>query len=186
MSSGEHKPASGRQRLAPDLACARLHRLHHRRGALRLLRPGGAPGGGAHSQPGLQEVQGQQVDWQIDMDVAGGEHLALMKYWEKCKSFFVCKMLEGMACNAGPLQGQKWLLHGCQLGLFFRNPGPLKDLFAYWGPYWVFISLKRSFFFNFIIMNKTTTEKYIKSCIHLKRSKKIFSGVVLVYKTSKI
>ena len=30
------------------------------------------------------------------------------------------------------------------IGSLFKDPGPFRDLFAKLGPYWVFISLKRS------------------------------------------
>ena len=38
------------------------------------------------------------------------------------------------------------------IGSLFRDLGPYRDLFANLGPYWVFISLKRFFFFHFVIL----------------------------------
>ena len=60
------------------------------------------------------------------------------------------------------------------IGSLFRDPGPYRDLFANLGPYWVFISLKRSLFLPFCHFEREKDKKYLKSCIHLKKVKDNF------------
>ena len=71
------------------------------------------------------------------------------------------------------------------IGSLFRDPGPYRDLFANLGPYWVFISSKRSLFLKFLYFKRVKRPKVKKSCKHLKGSKFILSEALLVYKASK-
>ena len=45
------------------------------------------------------------------------------------------------------------------IGSLFRDPGPYRDLFANLGPYWVFISSKRSLFIKFLYFKRVKRPK---------------------------